>query len=226
MTWLLYVAIEPFIRRLRPSSLVSWSRLLAGRLSDPAVGRDVLVGLTLVALQGFVFVVSVWVLGFSRHGIPVIAFAGGETPLATASFFASVIRLPVVTLGSNLGLLLIYVVVRRLLGRFGRAAPVLLWVAIFIFMFGAFATIGYEILALATYGAISATASTYLAVRHGLLAFATFTYISQVSMLTVVTLDPTAWYFPPTAIFLLLVAALTVFGIKTSTDQKLFPSRP
>ena len=70
-----------------------------------------------------------------------------------------------------------------------------------------------------------ATAFTYLAVRHGLLAFVTFSYLQQVSLQTVVTLDPTAWYFPPTALFLLLVAALTLFGIKTSTDQKLLPSR-
>ena len=225
MTWLLYIAIEPFIRRLRPSSLVSWSRLLAGRVSDPAVGRDVLVGLTLVGLQSITFVIAVWVLDLNRLGVPVIAFSSGETPLATASYFASVIRIPVVTLGSNLGILLIYVVVQWMLGRFNRLAPLLLWVAIFFFLFGAFVTTGQELLGVATYAAISATASTYLAIRHGLLAYATFTYISQVSLLTVVTLDPTAWYFPPTAIFLLLVVALTVFGIKTSTDQRLLPSR-
>ena len=226
MTWLLYIAIEPFIRRLQPSSLVSWSRLLAGRVSDPAVGRDVLVGLTLVALQGFVLVISIWVLGLTRLGIPAFAFASGETPMATPTFVAGVIRLPVVTLGSTLGFLLIYVVLRWMLGRFDRGAPLLLWVAVFLFMFGAFSTTGLEILGLVTFAAISATASTYLAVRHGLLAFATFMYISQVSLLTVITLDPTSWYFPPTAIFLLLVAGLTVFGIKTSTDRKLFLSRP
>ena len=226
MTWLLYIAIEPFIRRLRPSSLVSWSRLLAGRVSDPAVGRDVLVGLALFALQGFVVVISVWVLGIKGTGIPAISFASGENPLATAPFFASVIRLPVVTLGSNLGFLLIFVVARWMLGRFNRGAPVVLWVAIFFFTFGGYGvTGGHSVRALAVYAAISATASTYLAIRHGLLAFATYTYVMQVSLLTVITLDPTAWYFPPTAIFFLLVAALTVFGVKTSTGQKLVPSR-
>jgi hypothetical protein len=89
MTWLLYVAIEPFIRRLHPNSLVSWSRLLAGRVSDPAVGRDMLVGLTLLALQGVVFVISIWALGLGKEGLPVVAFAGGETPLAAASYVAA-----------------------------------------------------------------------------------------------------------------------------------------
>ena len=225
MTWLLYVAIEPFVRKLHPNSLVSWSRLLAGRVSDPAVGRDVLFGLTLFALQGLAFVVAARVLDLSRFGVPSFAFASGENPMAVASYIAGVIRLPIVTLGSNLGFLLIYVVARWMLGRFNRVAPLLLWVAIFLFMFGAYSATGHTILALVTFAAILATASSYLAVRHGLLAFVTFTYVSQTSLLTVVTLDPIDWYFAPTAIFLLLIAALTVFGIKTSTDQKLLPSR-
>ena len=112
-----------------------------------------------------------------------------------------------------------------MLGRFNRAAPLLLWGAFFLFMFGAYNVSGYTTLALATYAAISATASTYLAVRHGLLAFVTFTCVSQMALATIVTLDPTDWYFAPTAIFLFVIAALTVFGIKTSTDQKLLPSR-
>jgi Protein kinase domain len=41
----LYVALEPFVRRREPQILVSWSRLLAGKLRDPLVGRDLLIGL-------------------------------------------------------------------------------------------------------------------------------------------------------------------------------------
>jgi len=225
MTWLLYIAIEPFIRRLHPNSLVSWSRLLSGRVSDPAVGRDVLVGLTLFALQGLVLVTAVWAFDLGKVGLPAFAFASGDNPLAVAPYTAAVIRLPAVTLGSALGFLLIYVVTRWMLGRFNRVAPLLLWAAVFLFVIGAYNNPGLKPLAVATYAAISATASTYLAVRHGLLAFVTFQFIQQVSLQTVETLDPTVWYFPPTAIFLLLIAALTVFGIKTSTDQKLLPSR-
>ena len=72
---------------------------------------------------------------------------------------------------------------------------------------------------------MAATASTYLVVRHGLLALVTTTYLLQILVVTVLTLDPSDWYFGPTAILMALIAALTVFGIKTSTDQKLLPSR-
>jgi hypothetical protein len=47
--WLSYVALEPYVRRLWPRMLVSWARLASGRLRDPLVGRDVLVGLALGA---------------------------------------------------------------------------------------------------------------------------------------------------------------------------------
>jgi hypothetical protein len=42
--WLLYVALEPFARRRWPRTLISWKRLLSGRIRDPLVGRDILVG--------------------------------------------------------------------------------------------------------------------------------------------------------------------------------------
>ena len=58
LLWLFYLALEPYVRRLRPWTLVSWTRLLNGGLRDAVVGRDVLIGLafgiglTLVSLLG------------------------------------------------------------------------------------------------------------------------------------------------------------------------------
>jgi predicted Ser/Thr protein kinase len=39
-----YVALEPIVRRYWPNLLVSWSRLFSGRITDPKIGRDILVG--------------------------------------------------------------------------------------------------------------------------------------------------------------------------------------
>jgi serine/threonine-protein kinase len=44
LMFLFYIAVEPFARRYWPQSLVSWSRVLSGRLRDPLVGRDLLLG--------------------------------------------------------------------------------------------------------------------------------------------------------------------------------------
>ena len=40
----LYFALEPFVRRKDPHTLISWSRLMSGQWRDPLVGRDLLVG--------------------------------------------------------------------------------------------------------------------------------------------------------------------------------------
>ncbi len=42
--YFLYLGLEPFVRRSWPSMLVTWSRVLAGRLRDPLVGRDIAFG--------------------------------------------------------------------------------------------------------------------------------------------------------------------------------------
>jgi eukaryotic-like serine/threonine-protein kinase len=39
-----YLALEPFVRRWWPETIISWTRLLSGRVRDPLVGRDLLVG--------------------------------------------------------------------------------------------------------------------------------------------------------------------------------------
>src|SRR5439155_2469850 len=44
MTWIGYIAIEPLVRRRWPRMLIAVSRLLAGRLRDPMIGRDLLIG--------------------------------------------------------------------------------------------------------------------------------------------------------------------------------------
>src|SRR5690606_27486508 len=50
--WALYLALEPFVRRHWPQTLVSWTMLLSGRVRDQVVGRDVLIGVLLGVLTG------------------------------------------------------------------------------------------------------------------------------------------------------------------------------
>ena len=63
LSWILYMALEPFVRRLWPQTIISWSRLVSGRVRDPLVGRDVLygvmLGLTWVLILEIRFAVSV-----------------------------------------------------------------------------------------------------------------------------------------------------------------------
>jgi hypothetical protein len=62
--YLIYLGLEPWVRRTSPLVLVGWSRVLAGRLRDPLVGRDVLIGVACGAVGGLLnlipYVVSRW----------------------------------------------------------------------------------------------------------------------------------------------------------------------
>jgi serine/threonine-protein kinase len=47
IVFLIYLGLEPIVRRLWPRALVTWSRLVTGQVRDPLVGRDMLVGVVL-----------------------------------------------------------------------------------------------------------------------------------------------------------------------------------
>ena len=62
-TWMLYLALEPWVRRRWPQTIISWSRLLSGQFRDPLVGRDILFGVMLGV---------VWILIFQIRYIPMM----------------------------------------------------------------------------------------------------------------------------------------------------------
>ena len=53
--WMLYIALEPYVRRNWPQTIISWSRFLSGHFRDPLVGRDLLFGVILGICWGLVF---------------------------------------------------------------------------------------------------------------------------------------------------------------------------
>lgn len=70
IVWMMYVGLEPIIRKRWPQSLVSWSRLLGGAWIDPRVGRDLLIG----SLAGVLWVLAVQGLAWwsSRGAAPAM----------------------------------------------------------------------------------------------------------------------------------------------------------
>jgi hypothetical protein len=66
LMWALYLAIEPYIRRHWPQAIISWSRLLAGRLRDPLLGRDLLIGVILGVV--WLVIVQLSLLEIARRG--------------------------------------------------------------------------------------------------------------------------------------------------------------
>jgi eukaryotic-like serine/threonine-protein kinase len=54
----LYLAFEPFVRRQWPAMLIGWTRIMAGGVRDPVVGRDVIVG----TVAGTLMVCIMWLV--------------------------------------------------------------------------------------------------------------------------------------------------------------------
>jgi serine/threonine protein kinase len=76
VTWLLYLAVEPWVRRHWPQTIISWSRLLSGAVRDPLVGRDILFGVILGVG---------WTLIFQIRSIPMMRMGAAPWLLSTDS---------------------------------------------------------------------------------------------------------------------------------------------
>ena len=63
---MLYLALEPYVRRHWPQAVVSWSRLTTGRVRDPLVARDVLWGVLLGVV--WTVVIGIGMLVLNRLG--------------------------------------------------------------------------------------------------------------------------------------------------------------
>jgi hypothetical protein len=51
----IYLALEPYVRRRLPELLIGWARVLEGRFRDPRVGRDMLVGACAGTFTAFIY---------------------------------------------------------------------------------------------------------------------------------------------------------------------------
>jgi hypothetical protein len=68
--YILYLGLEPFVRRLWPEMLVGWTRVLSGRLRDPLIGRDMLVGIAAGAAVALVGLLPELVASWTGKPLP------------------------------------------------------------------------------------------------------------------------------------------------------------
>jgi len=61
IVWLLYVALEPYLRKRWPEGVISWNRLITGRFSDPLIARDLLIGSAFGVTIGIAVFLGPWV---------------------------------------------------------------------------------------------------------------------------------------------------------------------
>jgi serine/threonine-protein kinase len=209
--WLVYVALEPFMRRHWPRMLISWTRLLAGGWRDPLVGRDLLVGASAGALIGILMgPIRRYIPGWMGEPPPVPRGIAGD-PSSVRGGLAWLIQAPGISLAWVLGLVMFLVLVRRVVRQEWIAGTVvaLLFSANYLGTPPLHVTLPVV--------AVTTGVLVVVAIRFGLLAALVCQTCSVLLGSFVMTPDPSAWYFYVGAIAMGVVLALALWGLHTTT---------
>lgn len=190
LVWLLYLALEPLVRRNLPRTLISWTRLLGGGWRDPLVGRDVLIGA--VAGAGAAVVVGL------AEGIPIALGwdpgpPGFPSPVVLAGSRGAIAALLTASVGAILSpalILFLLAGLRRLVRRSWIAALGLFLV--FVPLIGLDSgSLGLDLLL----AAILVGIWVAVVLRVGLLALVSLFVVFQWLVTAPWSLDPSAWHF-------------------------------
>ncbi|HYU41386.1 MAG TPA: serine/threonine-protein kinase [Vicinamibacteria bacterium] len=218
--WLLYTALEPYVRRRWPHMLISWKRLLGGAFDDPMVGRDVLLG----AVVGMVLIVFFLAgLVAPRVVVPIVPVPippGLAAPFLqgpTLTFLSQVFfRLFVNAFSAVLFamvFLFILTLLRMVLRRDWLAS--LAWAAIVAApIAGENPTLGW------VGGAFRALMMLVVLRRGGLLSLAVALFFMFSLIEVPITLDLGAWYAPRALPVVIVLAGLAAYGFRASLGGK------
>jgi serine/threonine protein kinase len=210
--WVLYIALEPYVRRNWPQTIISWTRLMSGHFRDPLVGRDLVFGVGVGMSWVLVFELGLWFR--MRQGAPpefpsydylmgMRAAAGnGLSTLAvsilgTLLFFFTLVLLRVVVRNRWAAATLFVAIftVPHLVGSDHLVVDTLVWVTIY-----AIAAIGV--------------------VRFGLIVLGVSSLMANVLLNLPFTLDFSNWYASQCLFIALIFVAIGAWGVYTSLAGK------
>jgi len=210
VVWFGYVATEPLVRRRWPRMLISWSRLLAGRVRDPMIGRDLLIGMTL----GVSFLLVWQLTAFFPNAAPLNAVGSSLAGIRHCGFFLSM-AIAQAVVGSLMGvtiLITLFIVTRSAV----VSASVY---AIICSVVLASDAAGPWWLGEA-YGLILMAVVMVIWFRFGLLVI-TVTTVPMIFVRAVpITLDSSAWYFGRSLFALAVITAMALYGFVISLGGK------
>ena len=204
VTWTLYLAVEPWVRRHWPKTMISWSRLLSGQARDPVVGRDILFGVILGV---------VWILVFQLRSIPMMRMGAAPWLFSTEALMggrralgAWLYQRPQ-SIQTTLVFFFLLFGLKVLLRKEWIAGVAL--VAIFALPRGLSSTfMAVEIPAQILVYAIA----VLIVLRFGFVPLACAVFTINLLANVPFSADSSAWYMPTSILALLSVLALAVWG--------------
>lgn len=212
---MLYLAIESQIRRLWPRVFGSWSILLAGRLRDPFVGRDVLFG----CLVGIFWAI----LTFLDRRLPIGMDWETHTPLRLyqglddlrSARFAIAGTLSTLQGGIYQGLVLLFLLVcTTWLANTRRWLAILLTWLIGTVMFSPLAS--NPVSALTIFGPGVVAIGIYVVMRWGLVSLVSAIMVASMLISFPITTDLNAWFASYAAFAVLTTIAIGLWSLYES----------
>jgi predicted Ser/Thr protein kinase len=207
-TWLLYLALEPWVRRRWPQTIISWSRLLSGQFRDPLVGRDILLGVMLG---------MVWILIFQLRRIPMMHMGAAPELYSTEALIggrvalgAWLAQIPTSIIGT-LEFFFLLLGLKVLLRKDWLAA--IAFVALFALPRGF--TSSYAAVEVPAQILVYAIA-VMIVFRFGLVPLACAIFTANLMGNIPLTADFSAWYMTTSVLALLSVVALAGWGFYQS----------
>jgi serine/threonine-protein kinase len=210
--WLIYMALEPYVRRHSADILMSWSRLLSGRVRDPRVGRDMLVGI--VAGLAIAIITCVVALAPAMLGYPPTPprNVNLEFVMSTRRALSALLRLPTNALINGMLITLLFALVRMAVKRTWIATLVTIVVGTFVVV----AQGNTQLLWFTVVYAIAfAAVFVGVLVRFGMFPLM-MTYLTNAIVTSGLTADVSKLYAPTAVWLMALVVAMAAFGYYAS----------
>jgi hypothetical protein len=211
--WTVYIALEPYVRRRWPQTLIASSTVLAGRVRDAVVGRDVLVGAAVgaavVVLGG---VIDLWI---RKSGAWAPDLARPEALMGVRSTLGLFLTILPHAIRETLFFFFLIFLLRVVLrNQWLAAAGFALCLSVL-----SLASPVHPIL-IASVNFVALFAMAFLVLRWGVLAFATAHLVSGVIGTLPATAHTNAWYFGSTLFMSAIVIALAAWAFRTALGKR------
>ncbi len=209
--WILYVALEPYVRRQWPQTIISWTRILTGRLRDPVVGGHVLVGVA------YGLVVSASVLLQQALKVRSTGLLDQQVELGTIlgvpHVVSALLGIPPNSVLSTLGIFFILFLLRAVLRREWLAAVAFV---VIVTAIGTATSTDVNLFVGLLIRLLRSGLIIFVMLRFGLLAFVVGQGIVNILILFPITADFSAWYAGSGIFALAFVALLAGFAFHTA----------
>jgi serine/threonine-protein kinase len=225
LVWVLYVAIEPYVRKLWPDSLLGWSRLLAGHIRDPRVGRDVLAGVAFGVAVTLSDLAKATVMPWLGYPAPYPTYGDELSTLGVSGVATAWVEWLYQSIEAALLLMLIFIGARLVFrretanrARFSRIVTVVVMSALATNQMGGTGT--YLVF---LFPVVSGLLFAFVVFRFGLLSFVVALFVWRVVGNVPMMLAVSHWSAIGSNLTLALLVGLTLFAFYASrAGQPLF----